>query len=132
MNDNLSDVKVGDTVWVGGGYAATPIPRKVVRITPTQIIIECRSATGQAYEDRYRIKNGDQVGASVWHRQWIRRDSPELRKQYESAFLLSRCKKFLKEAVIPSGKEEREAFIATLRPYQPKPEAIKHEEVKAV
>ena len=67
------DIKVGDLVVVRDGTRHGH-PAKVVRTTPTQVIVVRR---GSSVEERYRKETGREIGqASSWHRSWLVRMTP--------------------------------------------------------
>jgi hypothetical protein len=64
---SLSDVKAGDKVLLWN-YSKESV-HVVTRVTPTQVVLKFRRATGDgAYERRFNKRNGREVGASGYSR----------------------------------------------------------------
>ena len=81
MNDNewLKELKAGDEVFVSGQYGAIATgPYKVKRTTATKIVLSVQGAT-QEFESGYRVKDGFTIGGDAWSRNFLIRDTPEIR-----------------------------------------------------
>lgn len=123
MDTNYSEwlvgLKEGDTVFYAPDSNAVKVPRKVVKITDTMIIVEVgKNIEGKAYTDRFRKKNGDRVGGGSWSRASIWPPTDELYKSYKTALLKNKALKAIK-GIDLSGKDETwlESFLNVIAPF---------------
>jgi hypothetical protein len=78
-NEWLTNVKRGDAVIVCGRYGSTKYVQKVLRLTPTRIIVGTPSARldGANTETAYRKTDGHQVGDSSFGSNSLMEGTPE-------------------------------------------------------
>lgn len=76
MTKQLSDLKPGDQVFVRDyRYNANNSIETIERITKTQIIL--------SHNNRFRIKNGDEIGGDIWWKKSIQPATAELIAEVE-------------------------------------------------
>ncbi|MFA7219068.1 MAG: hypothetical protein WC119_00890 [Synergistaceae bacterium] len=117
--DWLAGLKEGDTVFYASDSNSVKVPRKVVKVTNTMIIVEIgKNLEGVAYTDRFRKKNGNKVGGGDWSRSSIFPPTDELYKTYKTTILKNKVLKAMKEIDL-SGKDQTwlENFLNVIAPF---------------
>lgn len=115
MNDKqwLSELKVGDTVFMSQSYGACAVPVKVVRLTNTQVVI----SVNERYEIRFRKSDGWTISGDTYMRQFLRQETPELHAAYKLQGLINKAAQMRNTVNIPNTIEQVEAFIAAIQPF---------------
>lgn len=116
MNNWLKNLKVGDEVVLinlRGEYL-----KRVVRISPTRIMIGCKNFVGVDYEERYSKKNGRLVGRSDFRYSYIVEATVQKKEQIHIHNMQSHVRKLLSTVQIPMEIEKLETLIKVLGEYQ--------------
>ena len=106
----LQNLKVGDEVALpirfGRGYDI----EKVVRVTPTQVIVG-------PHEKRFRKADGFNVGHDTWNTSLIKPVTDQVRLTNELATLREKAAILRNNLTMPDDKESLEKLIAALEPF---------------
>jgi hypothetical protein len=108
----LESLKEGDAVYVPGNYGAVGTIEKVKRLTATQVIVETKAFSGEAYETRYRKSDGFLVGGDGYARGHI----TEVTDDHRELIARMAMRNFIHRVAwkdVPTGKLKR--IVAILK-----------------
>jgi hypothetical protein len=114
----LQSLSAGDEAFLRARFGGVAYPVKVMRTTPTQIIIEVETGLA-AIEEKFRRNDGRSVSGDVWSRSYLEETTQELRDAFELAQLIAKAKRLKEGIVIPKTKPELIKFIEALKIFSP-------------
>jgi len=109
----LEGLKAGDDVFITARYGQPDYPAKIKRRTSTQIVVEIGNGLS-AYEVKFRVKDGCDIGGDAWNRSHLVKPTDELRDAFKLQNLKSKAAALIAKLVIPKTLPEVEAFINAL------------------
>jgi hypothetical protein len=112
MEEWLQKLKIGDEVYIPDRFDEGDI-KKVIRITPTQLIIEY-----PGYEKRFNKKTGKSVGTGLWDSTYLWQVTDKIRQGVKTGKLKRHAKLLLNNVRLPDKDTELQELINILSQYQ--------------
>ena len=113
----LSQLKPNDLAYTeqDGNYTAVA----VARVTDTQIIIEGKNISGDAYEIKFRKSDGGRVGGgSAWYPETLVKPTDERAQAIRVKMLTQEAVKYKRGLQIPTDEVKLRKFLSALAEFQ--------------
>lgn len=104
-------LKSGDEVFVSQRYGGAPVPAKVTRVTPTQIVIDIWK------DAKFKRSTGRLIGGSTWDSRYLIQPTDKNRERAQIAFLKAKARRIVDKMKFPEDRGTLEAMIAALAPF---------------